>query len=49
MKILIPTMQNIGFGYLYQNINQERIQQAVQLNNLDGETEVMNCEPHPFP
>lgn len=49
VKILIPTMQNIGFGYLYQNINQERIQQAVQLNNLDGETEVMNREPHPFP
>lgn len=49
VKILIPTMQNIGFGYLYQNINVERIKQAVQLNGLDGRTEVMNDDPHPFP
>lgn len=49
VKIVIPTMQNIGFGYLYQNINEERIKKAVLLNGLDGETEVMNREPHPFP
>ncbi|WP_084288017.1 YcaO-like family protein [Paucisalibacillus globulus] len=49
VKIIVPTMQNIGFGYLYQNINRDRIKQAVMLNGLNGETEVMNREPHPFP
>ncbi|WP_042142092.1 YcaO-like family protein [Paucisalibacillus sp. EB02] len=49
VKIIAPTMQNIGFGYLYQNINRDRIKQAVVLNGLNGETEVMNREPHPFP
>lgn len=49
VKIIIPTMQNIGFGYLHQNVNKERIKQAVCLNKLNGETEVINHEPHPFP
>lgn len=49
VKIIIPTMQNIGFGYLHQNINKKRIKQAVHLNNLNGEIEVINNEPHPFP
>ncbi len=49
VKMVIPTMQNIAFGYKYQNINVERIRQAVQLNDLNGNTEVMNVEPHPFP
>ncbi|MFK3937451.1 YcaO-like family protein [Alkalihalobacillus sp. NPDC078783] len=49
VKIVVPSMQNVSFGYLYQNINRSRIKQAVQLNDLDGQTEVMNNEPHPFP
>ncbi|MBC2080833.1 hypothetical protein HCA99_16500 [Listeria booriae] len=49
VKAHIPDFQNIGFGMQYQNINKDRLQQALAQNNLDGNLkEIFDC-PHPFP
>ncbi|NGZ75304.1 YcaO-like family protein [Saccharibacillus alkalitolerans] len=48
-KIHIPSMQNIGFGMQYQNINLERLEQATRLNGLDGNMRLADSIPHPFP
>ncbi|MGQ8872589.1 YcaO-like family protein [Paenibacillus sp. TSA_86.1] len=49
VKIIVPTMQSIYFGYRQQNINKMRIKQAVLINKLDGNTDELNPVPHPFP
>ncbi|EOV9527417.1 YcaO-like family protein [Bacillus cytotoxicus] len=48
-KIHIPTLQNIGFGMQYQNINRDRLEQAVKINKLEGDFKVLTNVPHPFP
>jgi len=48
-KIHIPSLQNIGFGMQYQNINRERLEQAIRLNGLDGSSAASQEVPHPFP
>lgn len=49
VKAIIPSFQNISFGYDQQNINRDRIRQAVIMNRLDGDAESLNPDPHPFP
>ncbi|QKY71290.1 YcaO-like family protein [Lentibacillus sp. CBA3610] len=49
VKVVIPTMQDISFGYILQNVNSTRISDGVRINELKGSEEVVNHEPHPFP
>lgn len=49
VKISVPTMQNISFGYEQQNVNTNRIKQGVEINQLDGDPDKINPHPHPFP
>ncbi|MCE5170624.1 YcaO-like family protein [Paenibacillus profundus] len=49
VKISVPTMQNISFGYEQQNVNKSRIKQGVKINQLDGDPDQINPHPHPFP
>lgn len=49
VKAHIPDFQNISFGMQYQNINKNRLQQALNQNSLNGNLkEILKC-PHPFP
>lgn len=48
-KVIIPSFQNISFGYDQQNINRERICQALLINGLNGNSDHLNPDPHPFP
>lgn len=49
VKVHIPEYQNIGFGSQYQNVNLERLMNAIKLNNLDGNLDDIYQAPHPFP
>lgn len=47
-RIIIPTMQDISFGYQHTNVNEKRLAMAIELNNLDGHLSE-SYPPHPFP
>ncbi len=49
VKVHIPKYQNIGFGVQYQNINLERLVNALKINNLNGSIDEIYHAPHPFP